>query len=850
MYGMRSAVDASSLPPGYFNQLTNIRFTDNSVRIRNGALKCTSAVPVAAASYRGSWIGTINNVTTIIAAFKVSTKIRLYKVVDPTASIGTWTWTELTASSGAFGDTRFATDAFVDFTVVTDPNDKLTYLVAQNGTDDPRVYNATASNAALTRVQKSITAPVWASSQTPTFAIPSTFPLADTTKWSVTSSAGSMVVTKNGASTNDGSLTMAETNSVNGVTVTIDFGANVTSLSGCNTFNMMWLNTNPTTATYSPLGYCDLDIHDTLGGTQRIYDKTVGTDVYRQTEQTFTTSSPLDTDGSKVYTDTIDISSIPDVNKTHVDKIIFTVTGNHTGAVVHKLLAVFGGGSGQTTSTYTISYFNSGSRAESAGVSMLFPASTPLTLTSFGVGAATYTNASSITIGADGFSFITFAVSVPFFQVSAADLASGVNYLNVYRQDDGAIDSYLAFSTQISEYVAAVWQQKSPYTGNPAAIPYHVTDTTSVNDLQTNIVAPLGSHEITPIGTTVLGVNNRLYVGGVNHTQVWISYAGSPFRFLEAVNFFEQGVPDLNSATLDDFPGETITQLISLPGSYVGISPVIAMTTQAIWRIEGTDSIRLSTPTLVGQHGCPYPMAWTTYQGQMWILDSERQIREIVGGLNGPAITLKKVSDKLRSGVVTNCCMTANYDKLYITYKHTGESTFVRCLIYDLTTGEWCEDELASGDMAGLQTWENGLQRQILAFSDVGNIYELEARGQTTDDGSAIVVDIISREFHNKMWNLMGFGRMGIVTDQKTGTLTSSRIIRDLPATVDGEINLVTSGPLVWRYDRSTTNVSIPKGATGISCKFRWTGAMTGGANIMALVAEIKNLTGDGADVA
>ncbi len=835
--GMRSAVDPSALPPGYFAQLTNLRFTDLTLRVRDGAFLMTSSTPQADASFRGAWSGRLNDVLYVVAAYRVGTETLIYRVTDPTLASG-WTWTEITV-----GATRFAEDGFVNFAPVRDPSQWGAYdlLVCTNGTvDDPRIFNPDnlgsfyqIGGGVFTTKHVAINPP-------------------DTRRVTATPAPKEYVYVRNDSSFS--SFTMSAMSSFKIENTSATIGRNTLKVTATTTAHGQ---TVEIPFTGSPVAYWGVDGVVTskagmdLSGSRQlilamlddisapIWDA-VQVEVYSVVSSSYLTiwlpdsgsiAEPLYSDvGDGIYLAAFSLDhlggSISDLG--NISKIKLSYVGDNPAATqTCEITNIMAGGRTQGGSSYAVSYAHLPSRSESPAA-VATDSTSPLNW--FG-GATAVTSQFILSTGF----YYQYLVAFP--------NASGVvDQALFYRADPGEIDySFLG---------------QNGYFSLPRAVPLGTLnlkrDSTGPEEKDPSQTAPDAYHLPIPKAASLLSANGRLYAGGVYGAtgELWISEYGNPFRFRSVVRFFDQNDPDAISPVRNSFPGETVTALIALPGSYVGVSPVLCLTNRSVWRLEGTDATSLSHPTMIGPHGCPFPRSVTSYLDAVWFMDSERQVREIRGGLSQAPLTFNKVDDKLRRAQLAGSCMAANSQRLYVSYRSGVESLNVRALVFDLANEEWCEDELAAGDMAGLLASDDGDQRRILAFAEVGHVYELERADQTTDAGEGIEVSIVTREMHSGMWEPNSWGRVGIVTDCSTGSLSTSRIVRSKPTTVDGTINLSTSAPLVWRYDRGVGDASRTLSGDGVSCKLSLNGVMAGGKSILALVVEQKPLSGGGADVA
>jgi len=156
--GFKSFPAASSLTPDYAALLGNTRLGNQGVQARNGNASVSTSL---SGIVRGVYSCSFNGASTIFAAtWDGSTHISIYSSTDEGA-----TWTNISPTSGKYGDTRLtgsASSGPVYFSVVTDNDISGTnrdMLIIENGTDTPRIYGYNEVSAITVTMSEAIQPP-------------------------------------------------------------------------------------------------------------------------------------------------------------------------------------------------------------------------------------------------------------------------------------------------------------------------------------------------------------------------------------------------------------------------------------------------------------------------------------------------------------------------------------------------------------------------------------------------------------------------------------------------------------------------------------------------------------------
>ena len=822
--GMRSAVSPAALPPGYFNQLTNLRFDELQLKVRDGASKLTSDVPIGVPGhnpvFRGAFSGSLQGNEVIIAAYQFSglNPVWLYSL-DP----ATFVWTEITHDGSVDarnGYTRFPTALPVSFAVVKDAQGT-EVLVAQNGTDYPRIYDPSLPVHEQVSIHQPITPPTVTSTQQVLLDFPAKAPIWQANRVGV-------VYGNNPGTT--GTLIMADTGSADNLAAKMTIGTSVAS-GNYSVFN--WTIGAPSynivgsrqivfivNSTYIGL-WSNLKIqlyNEGSGAHVTVYDPSSSSSLTWPIYVTDVDPANANTYAVAFSLDGLDTTSLA---MTAWTAIRFTWVGGTAPATEQTadFFLIAASGTILGGCQYGISWQNSQSRAESFGQY--------LTTNTATLQASAGTPNNGLTI--PNSELLYYASTVSYQNVAAGEIQNGTDTLNIYRQDAGELTYDLAESVTVNTFVSNAW-----VTTNAGKL-LTQADTTATSDKVTTRTLPDAYHLPIPAGTCMVASNGRLFVGGVGSAQadVWVSEYNNPVRFRQTVRFLSSSYADPYSPTVDTFPGEHVTGFSLITGSLIGVNTIAIFTDRATWMLNGFDATSLSAPSQVGRHGCPYPGTIANHLNAVYWVDEERQVRRYAG-VSMSVISRNMIDDKLLTATLSGASSAVANERYYLAYEPSGLSSQTHILIYEELYGEWCEDVLAVGDAAGLVSVDTQPLRVIYAFAKGGYVYQTETPGQTTDAGTPIPVTITTAELHDRMWNRITNGAVGIVADETSSTLTVSRTWKNNGLSTSGTINLAnTTYATAWCWESAEN--SVQPGGTGLAVTLSLTGDLPAGTQIYSL---------------
>jgi len=848
--GMFSALVPSALEVGMYPLIQNLRYSDGALTARQPTVdRSVTGLPSGSSRARGLWCGNLNGTQYIVAACYDGSKVGLYVSTNGTS------FSAITASSGAYGDTRMTdTSVPVSFCVVNDPVDGKDYLVVQNGTDSPRVYSPTAANSQYVRIHSAITAPSSLSSYSPTISAPCYANLTT-----------GVTATPTGATFSGLAYTADFTNGPSFVKWT--FGNQTAADTGLIQFTAVdWSSATQMCLAFGMnqsgsfnflLSQFKVEIYDGVGGYQTVYDPTSGSNAYNWVE---TTTQAGVSSWKYLSLFTFDVSAL---TRTSVSRIRLTAKYTSTYTSMNVWLAAIFGGiatgawylSDQSTlvtssSSYLVTYMNSGSRAESAGVVISPPTggSKPLWTTLGSNDWSNYTSSyGSVYLPIN--TKVRFSLRIPFVNCSTSDRDAGVDTINIYRQDPGGNLYYFATSASMATWGGATWA----YVNTGGTGVYYTSDATGPNGLTVSRVAPDAYSITMPAGTAMVVANGRSFVGSGSAT--YVSEYQAPWRHRSFLAW-SGGQPVERSATKITFSGEQMVGYASASSSALGSSTVFAFTDRQTYSIAGFDGYSLSRPNTLATVGCSARGSIQSYKDVIFFLDNQGQIRRFTYGHSAAAayananawelmrpISRQVVDDRTTAIPTTRLSFVTSAifkDRYYLAHTPSGGSENTRILVWDETVGGFVEDTVTS--IVGLATSTLAATRILLGQGSDTKVYTHEDQTSST----TVSVALTWPELHNKFWSPMFYGRFGIVCDVQSGqTATITKTCK--PNQTDSTtIDLSTSATnQVWRWDNRS---GAPGGQRGVSCQIALTMTMTPGTRLYSVVVEATPAS-PGADV-
>jgi len=805
--GMLSDVDQTTLPKGFWGGLFNLRCRGRSLTVRDGSTKLNSAVPIAAASYRGCWLGYIGTTERMVVAFRVGAATQVFEY-NLTAN----TWAEVTDATS-----RFATDGNVSFAPIKTRTGlyltSVSGLLIQNGTDTPRVwYPGAVVYRAPGQVNLNGSYPA-ARKAYPAFSVDLasgvwTRARSNALQFEVTRPSTSLVFEVFPA------VTINQTAEARGTTFKKEVNTAGTSCVLGSQFCLLVYDVGAE----SVMDYInDVSVYDVTNG---IYVSVWNNDGTNDRGSYSTHSFGAQTG----YTNCrLFIFETGGRQGTSIDGIRFNTNGNVPAGTVTSRVAFIGtGGEIPQSTSFASSFRDDTTMVESIATparnvvpSYLFGfvgGSKDVPQVAWPVSANLLTSYYLIT------GFGSFTGSAIFYATAPGGTDYGMAAINGGSVVAG---EYRRFFTSIEPDFTTL-----PYDESYLAI---------------------------PTGLPMVAVGGRVKIGSGqdDYTSAYLD----PMAWRKSVVVDASGTVDETSPCFNSYPGEAVSGYAVIQGTQFNSFATVIFTSKATYRENsGTASAISAGVAILGHRGTKHLYSIAQDDGQVVFLDSEYEIRGTNGGTLSNAMSINTIGNRVRnqtlsSGGISLPASFAAFDLFGMVYRGVNPVTGTpdtlnnEAVIYDRRTGNWQVDRFPF-DCAGLMTREGGGIRYLLAVTNLGDVWRLYVPGQTTENGSALPVYIQSWQICEG-WEPVVVKQIGIVTDA-SGTVTWNTKRYNFPAVADGNpdgtISLTgTTSGQAWRSDQSTgTGAGIP-GLKGWSVYFALWGDIPGGAVIRGIRADIES---------
>lgn len=340
--------------------------------------------------------------------------------------------------------------------------------------------------------------------------------------------------------------------------------------------------------------------------------------------------------------------------------------------------------------------------------------------------------------------------------------------------------------------------------------------------------------------------NDRLFAGGASGAtkNLYISEAKNPFR-MRRFTAYQDGRVDADAPVTRTIGGGVFQGIVSMASSLIGANQVFIFTSEGVFATGGTLSGQLQQVARVSEFGTVSPMSIAKLNGKIFYLDTEMQVRVIDGG-QPKSITRSWVDDSLagipaaRRAYVGGAVFGENY---YLTFTPTGETTNTRILVWDDESGQWVVDAPPVAT-EGLIAWFDGtnIKKRLIAFGSASsnlNAYEYDLSTQTQDLGTTnITCAITLPAIHFDDGKGFAVGRIGVTCDD-VASGTGTVVVTYMPtgSTSTRSISLDGSGNQIVRYDGTPT---LSGAGNGVGAQVRLSLGLTAGKRVYKIVGEIE----------
>jgi len=804
--GMLSDVDQTTLPKGFWGGLFNLRCRGRSLTVRDGSVKLNSAVPIANASYRGSWLGYIGTTERMVVAFRVGAATQVFEY-NLTAN----TWAEVTDATS-----RFATDANVSFVPIKTRTGlyltSVSGLIIQNGVDTPRVWYPGAVVYRAPR-QDNLNGSIPATRKAyPAFSVDLasgvwTRARSAALQFQVTRPSTSLVFEVFPAST------INQTAEARGTTFKKEVNAAGTSCVLGSQFCLLIYDVGAE----SVMDYVnDLSVYDV---TNAIYVSLWNNDGTNDRG-----SYSIHSFGAQTgYTNCrLFIFETGGRQGTPIDGIRFNTNANAPAAVVTSRVAFIGtGGEIPQSTSFASSFRNDTTMVESIAT----PARNVVPSYLFGfVGGSKDVPQVAWPVSANlstSYYLLTGFGSFTGSAIFYATAPGGTDYGMVAINGGSVVaGEYRRFFTSIEPDYTTL-----PYDENYIAI---------------------------PTGLPMVAVGGRVKIGSGqdDYTSGYLD----PMAWRKSVIVDASGTVDETSPCFNSYPGEAVAGYAVIQGTQFNSFATVIFTSKATYRENsGTASAISAGVAILGHRGTKSLYSIAQNDGQVFFLDSEYEIRGTSGGTLSSALSINTIGNRFRnqtlaSGGISLPASAAAYDLFLMAYRGVNPVTLAadslnnEAVVYDARTGNWQVDRFPF-DCAGLLTREGDGIRWLLAVTNLGDVWRLYVPGQTTENAANLSVYMQSPQICEG-WNPVVIKQIGIVTNA-SGTVTWNTKRFNFPDVTegrpDGIISLSgTTGGQGWRSDQSTSASAGIPGLSGWSVYFALWGNIPGGAVIRGVRADVE----------
>lgn len=632
--GLGSKPHLTTLPDGVYSIAKNERHEEDLPRVRWPMTRSGTDVTGAAITgpYMGAWTGYLNGLSKTVVASRQSGQI--YSV----SSNGTHA--EISGTTGIkYLNTRLSTSQkMVSFAPVKDARTGLEYLVIQDGVNSPRVWNPNETDSGeKVAINAAITPP----SVLPAFNVVNTFPKTYTiydasTTGAPSNSGANFTMADAGASTTNNYIIVTIAAAVAaGDNTTQALASAAKDLSACPQLVLYLESPASTTANFNAQSWID---HIQV----ELVDSTGNTVIWNPAASPQTIRKPFKVD----ITTTGKVMVIYDINwvgstlRDAVTALKFTYRGSSpSNAKTVWLNGVFGSGKIQGQATYTLSYLNQGSRAESPGIQYASENTNGEYFKNLGC-----RQDQEIALPNDYRVF--YQHNIPYQNPTQAQLEAGVDAIVIYRSDFGediGQDTYVA-TDQIGAYSVGAWALDS---GTYSSVVTY-SDNADVGTKDLNIAAPDRDCLTIPIGLWMASASDRLFVlsyeaaGGYqtpSYSALWASETGSFSRMYRSHKSEDSG-------TRNALQGEIGICLKAFPTSVYGVSTMLLWTNKALYRFSPTQATFINQLERIAPYGTWTPYSVASSEDSVYWVDQNRIVRRYNGN-SIEDISSQTIQDKL-----------------------------------------------------------------------------------------------------------------------------------------------------------------------------------------------------------
>lgn len=779
----------------------------------------------------------------IAAAFKSPAlgRTRVHFGNSPTALAAA----TITGSSGKYGNTNIESDSSGNdygcvFAVVNDRFSQKDCLIIQNGYAPPRVYDGTDC-----AIHLPITPPTrgnnWYNSPGPSDALPMAtgapttwnVPAHSTVGWDLVESGGggllwyaNLLIT---------ATTLTGTAGVTFVTpLTVGQIVSGVVVRACKQIILTLTGTAQSIDAFRSTFKVE------VAGTQSSSDLTLYDPSSTNGTDGLTTIGPNPNGGLSVWHLCYAVDPLIAANVDYqFSNMTFTPVANAPSSPLDVgVYGICAGGLIPAATQIAVSYYNSGSRAES--YEQVLPIRPAALNDNDGAALGSYT------WPVDDRIYLEENIWVA--PIDQAQAVTGVDTLRIYGMLTGEnVFTLFPANATLAVYSTGTWTPTAPT--NPGTGLVEFTLDQDPNQRLLWLTSPGAFIEPIPISRAMaVGTGSRLIVGARSDNldafpRVALSASSMPFRFVS--------VPDLTDPTTgyeDSLNSENVQAFVSSAASTFAAATIYCFTDKSVWIVDPVSIGTAYYLRRVSTIGTVSPESLVENRGHMFFLDTNNQISVIAGASDQP-LSRGWINDKLASIPVARLRSTPglwfNF-RYYMGRTVPGGLWNTNMTVYSENAQAWESDDLAppigvAGEgmsFEGLIAWQPNTTAQtgaygviapaiILALGIDCNLYQYETG--STDLGNDISIQMLTGALSR--WGGLTIKRIGVLMDGVAGkVLNFTRTFWPSGATASSVLDTSNTNPFDWSWDQTPQGITEP--SIGSAAYIDMTSDLPGGTTL------------------
>jgi len=818
---LKTASDGLALQPGEWKELDNLRRNNRIPTARGGMSAALSSI-LADGEFRGVFSGAINGTEYVVVAVYDGSKTRIYSTTDLS------TWTELTATSGRFGNTRLTGNAPVSFALIKVPSAAGTaadVLIACDGTG--YVLNLGALSATYTAPMKTVL------QQDTIRDIPVH---VDIIEYGI-GIEGTNVYTASGAN-----LTAANNGTSPNLQMRITIGSGTANGDTIKCSGQSAASVNNGSTSLDRQFVLGIDTSYTLLWDKFKLESNSGEVLWDPTNRSsYAEPIPISVDASNR---TLWVFNWPNpksnVSRQYVILTWVAATAEAPSTTQYVDIFLMGytyGTNARADLGLAVTNECSNSGVESPGVVY----STYVTQTVASQGGPVLNGA---VLPRSGLLMANY--TAPIKNVTAAELANGVDYVNFYYAEPGIGEYRWVGRLSTASWSGSAWAYGS---GTAGALLYVSALSNSVGYATLEKFLPSGYHVAPPACGAVAYVRGRAFFGAAASAggDVYISEYGNPYRLLKFPRFVGDQLDESSPTSIN--VGEPCTFIKALSSSTVGSSTIFFGTKKQVLASRGLSVSTLSNLGVVSSHGSVSPYSAVVLNDTFYYLDTEMQVRAFSNG--GSRILTRNTVDDLLKAIPAarrRYAVACGFDYMYyLFFTETGGTENTRGLVWRDDGDGWVTDTppVAIDGICSFYS-DTDMAHRLITFgtsSSALKAFEYDDPTQDQDLGTTdIVVTFAPGDLTTVSEENIVIGHVAVACDGNAGGLGGvTRTYKPTGVSSTSQIDLDPgTANQVMRWDTEPTPSTDQEDAAGTSASLTITLPLKAGAKIYRIAYKLR----------